>query len=58
MTPKYSAQWWEKVTARAQPIGAEHDARPATGLIAPTDQPEIQQKKTKPPKLLCRQTVE
>jgi hypothetical protein len=46
MTPKYSAQWWEKVTARAQPISAEHDAAPTTGSIAPIDKPEIQKNET------------
>jgi hypothetical protein len=47
MTPKYSAQWWEKVTARREPISTEHDAPTTTGSIAPIDQPEIPQTKTK-----------
>jgi hypothetical protein len=46
MTPKYSAQWWEKVTAKGQPISAEH-APPTSSWIAPVDQPEIPQKKAK-----------
>jgi hypothetical protein len=48
MTPKYSAQWWEKVTARPRPIEAKHDAPSTTTCsIAPMDQRGNSANKTK-----------
>jgi hypothetical protein len=54
MTPKYSAEWWEKVTA--QPI-KPNDIPPNTCSVAPLDETEIPQTKTKPRKSLCPQVA-
>jgi hypothetical protein len=55
MTPKYSAQWWEKVTAAPQ--NPERDAKPTTCSDNPLDEPEMPQAKTKQRKALFRQTT-
>jgi hypothetical protein len=52
MTPKYSAQWWEKVAARPQQTATEQDERPT----ASSDNSETPQLKTKPRKSVCRET--
>jgi hypothetical protein len=56
MTPKYSAQWWEKFAARPHQETPEHDA-PATACSiyisgeSKTAAPKIKQRKS-----VCRET--
>jgi hypothetical protein len=56
MTPKYSAQWWEKVAARPQQTPPEHDAPPTACSMDAREVPETAVEKTKPRKSFCRQT--
>jgi hypothetical protein len=56
MTPKYSAQWWEKVAARPQQSPPEHDAPPTACSMDAREVPETAVEKTKPRKSFCRQT--
>jgi hypothetical protein len=45
MTPKYSAQWWEKVTATPQ--SAERDAPPTTYSDSRLEMPQAKTKQRK-----------
>jgi hypothetical protein len=47
MTPKYSAQWWEKVAARPQQTPPEEEALQTPGLDGPSssrENPRIKRK--------------
>jgi hypothetical protein len=56
MTPKYSAQWWEKFAARPQQETPEHDA-PATAFsIYVSGEPQTAASKIKQRKSVCSET--
>jgi hypothetical protein len=53
MTPKYSAQWWEKVAARPQQPRSDQDEL-YSGF---SDESETPHQKTKRRKPVCKETA-
>jgi len=53
MTPKYSAQWWEKVAARPQQTRSDQD----TLYSGFSDESEKPNQKTKRRKPVCKETA-